>query len=675
MTVSTTSPVVTYSGNGGTTAFAVPFQFLAASDLVVTEISSAGVETTKALTTHYTVSGGSGSTGTVTMVAAPASGTGLRIHRDTARSQLTDFVDGDELEADTLERTLDRLTMQVQELKEREARSFQGPRAGGALGPAQHAPALADRAGRLVVWGSSGGLGAYDGDAGLGADLTAYDAFLATAGAVARSFKGKGQDHPDVRDYGARSSESSAYANANSAAFALAAEENPGRPVFVPPGYFCVDDETVLQGDGAGFFGVGMASQIEQVMANLSVFQVRDTEHNVIRDIRFVNDNAKAVISGSYESEPARERAAAVYANGASHLLCRGLRVKGFVVGIRLRANDPLTDICSYNRVIECEFDHYDFGVLATNQAELLLYGLTGDNCDFSQPSAPPHLIYCAGDETTDRVSKNIIAANCLEKGNAHSSSYKFRNIDGLGLANLWSRDCPRGTDLVDVDGFVVSGGGVLGLLSPSATDTQRACIVADGVRRGIISGYHGTLVDDLDDANGIFIRNSSNRVLVVSSRIKCKRTSASSSYVPFRADSSDRITFLNNEAVEDGANKFLFRITGGDRCRIVHPITRNAGGGRVAQIDGGATNVYVRLDRALIENASTSGEVDSSGAGSGLQLVYDGAFGTFPPLASAPANVPAGTLAISDGTGGGFDGASGAGLYRRATTTWVFIG
>jgi len=44
-------------------------------------------------------------------------------------------------------------------------------------------------------------------------------------------------------------------------------------------------------------------------------------------------------------------------------------------------------------------------------------------------------------------------------------------------------------------------------------------------------------------------------------------------------------------------------------------------------------------------------------------------------PLASAPAGVGSGALAVSDGTGGGFDGVAGAGLYRYDGTTWVFIG
>lgn len=47
----------------------------------------------------------------------------------------------------------------------------------------------------------------------------------------------------------------------------------------------------------------------------------------------------------------------------------------------------------------------------------------------------------------------------------------------------------------------------------------------------------------------------------------------------------------------------------------------------------------------------------------------------TLSPLSSAPSSPQDGTLAISDGTGSGFDGSSGAGLYRWNGASWVFIG
>ena len=44
-------------------------------------------------------------------------------------------------------------------------------------------------------------------------------------------------------------------------------------------------------------------------------------------------------------------------------------------------------------------------------------------------------------------------------------------------------------------------------------------------------------------------------------------------------------------------------------------------------------------------------------------------------PLASAPLNPREGWVAVSDGTGSGFDATSGAGIYRYNGSAWVFVG
>lgn len=108
MTVSSTTVEVVYTGNGATTAFAVTFPFY---EIVVEETSALGVVTTKTVTTHYTVAGGDGATGTVTMLVAPASGTWLTVRRVTIRLQETDYADNDSFAAETHEDALDRLAM------------------------------------------------------------------------------------------------------------------------------------------------------------------------------------------------------------------------------------------------------------------------------------------------------------------------------------------------------------------------------------------------------------------------------------------------------------------------------------------------------------------------------------------------------------------------------------
>ena len=50
MTIASTTNKASYNGNGSTDEFAVPFYFLANADLVVTHVSTAGVDSTLAIT-------------------------------------------------------------------------------------------------------------------------------------------------------------------------------------------------------------------------------------------------------------------------------------------------------------------------------------------------------------------------------------------------------------------------------------------------------------------------------------------------------------------------------------------------------------------------------------------------------------------------------------------------
>ncbi len=116
MTVSTTTSRVSYAGNGSTTAFATTFEFYAETSLTVILQSAAGVETTQTLTTHYTVSGGVGSTGTVTMVTAPASGETLVIIREEPFTQTADYTANDAFPAESHEVALDKIVLLAQQL-------------------------------------------------------------------------------------------------------------------------------------------------------------------------------------------------------------------------------------------------------------------------------------------------------------------------------------------------------------------------------------------------------------------------------------------------------------------------------------------------------------------------------------------------------------------------------
>lgn len=114
MTVSVQTNRDEFTGNGVTTAFATTFEFQTGTDL---KVYLDGV--LKTITTHYTVSGGAGSTGTVTFLVAPGNGLEVVIYDDPPVTQGTDYTPNDAFPAESHELALDKLTRIARTLKSR----------------------------------------------------------------------------------------------------------------------------------------------------------------------------------------------------------------------------------------------------------------------------------------------------------------------------------------------------------------------------------------------------------------------------------------------------------------------------------------------------------------------------------------------------------------------------
>lgn len=120
MTVTTNISKKSFATNGSTTLFELGagFIFFDASELVVTFQDSDGVETLQVITTDYTVSGGAGTTGSVTMNSAPADEGTLLIQRVMPLTQAVDLVNNSTSDAEVIEDSLDKLTLGLQQLDE-----------------------------------------------------------------------------------------------------------------------------------------------------------------------------------------------------------------------------------------------------------------------------------------------------------------------------------------------------------------------------------------------------------------------------------------------------------------------------------------------------------------------------------------------------------------------------
>ena len=125
MTLSADTVKVQYDGDGSTTAFAITFVYWDDADIrAVLRVDATGVETVWVLNTDFTLSGGSGSTGTLTATTAPASGETLTIKSNRAYTQPTDLARGGPLPASALELAIDQVTRLVQQLNEAVARTI-----------------------------------------------------------------------------------------------------------------------------------------------------------------------------------------------------------------------------------------------------------------------------------------------------------------------------------------------------------------------------------------------------------------------------------------------------------------------------------------------------------------------------------------------------------------------
>jgi hypothetical protein len=159
MTVSTTIIKNFHNGNASTTNFAYQFRILEDTDLlVIIRTNSTGAETTKTLSTHYTVAGaGDASGGSITFTVGntPASGETVVIRRNVPQTQAIDYIANDPFPAETHEEGLDRSTMVAQQVAEESNRSIKLSRT-NTMTSTEFTVGATDRANKVLAFDSAG---------------------------------------------------------------------------------------------------------------------------------------------------------------------------------------------------------------------------------------------------------------------------------------------------------------------------------------------------------------------------------------------------------------------------------------------------------------------------------------------------------------------------------------
>lgn len=127
MTLATQTSKTSYTGNGATTVFPVPFPFLRPADVKVL-LRQDGAETPLLPGTHFAIDGaGNPAGGSLTLLEPPATGQTLVLYRAPAIVQEVDYVENAAFPAETHEAALDLLTMICQALDEKVGRAVLYP--------------------------------------------------------------------------------------------------------------------------------------------------------------------------------------------------------------------------------------------------------------------------------------------------------------------------------------------------------------------------------------------------------------------------------------------------------------------------------------------------------------------------------------------------------------------
>ena len=160
MTISSTTVRNSYSGDNSTTTFSYTFKIFADSDIQVIIRSANGTETTKTITTHYTVTGaGNSGGGSVIFTSGniPTSTQTVVLRRNIPQTQAIDYIANDPFPAESHEEGLDRATMAIQQLQEEVTRSLKLSKT-NTMTSTEFTVGASDRANKILAFDTNGEL-------------------------------------------------------------------------------------------------------------------------------------------------------------------------------------------------------------------------------------------------------------------------------------------------------------------------------------------------------------------------------------------------------------------------------------------------------------------------------------------------------------------------------------
>lgn len=267
MTISSTARKAgPFSGTGAQTAFPFGFKVFAASDVLVVQTDTQGIETPLTLTAQYSVALNADQNanpgGTVTLLSAPPAGYLVTIASAVAPTQGSSIPNNGGFYPKVIEQALDKLTILAQQTAEVVSRSVRFALSDS--NPSGALPTATVRAGKFLAFDAGGNPTAASGtgaDAALRTDLSsllsgsALIAFIqGWFGSIGRTVQDKLREQISITDFGAKTT-STAAQNGVAIRNALAAAAATKGVLWVPGGTFQFDYITPLSDvviDGVG---------------------------------------------------------------------------------------------------------------------------------------------------------------------------------------------------------------------------------------------------------------------------------------------------------------------------------------------------------------------------------------------------------------------------------------
>lgn len=257
MTLNSISSRIAYAGNGSTQSFPVPFKIWAPSDLKIYRREAASqTDIAQALTTDFTLDiAAYPGTGNVVFTVAPPAGATIVILRDMALTQELDLQASGAFAAENMEVQLDKLTAEIQTLRELLARTPRLP-VGSPLSELALPEPRPSNANQLLGITSTGD--AYELKAAVSLPLQTVSSFVATLlddpdAATARATLGIGS----AIDLSLLTTDATGGAHADFVAFVDTSEAGASNKVPVP-----------------NFFSVAIAGATDTTPADQTTYEV-----------------------------------------------------------------------------------------------------------------------------------------------------------------------------------------------------------------------------------------------------------------------------------------------------------------------------------------------------------------------------------------------------------------